>query len=239
MNSASRRQNRPPRPPVPKFRMTGAGTDTPDFLPPPRSEDSSFALSQDNTSVESEVSTDNDQYFSKKRLQSIIEQISHYAVVLDLNNEVQKCAIHFLQPELLEQIKQKKYNAIAIAALISAIKQLSLPITLKEILAKVPVSEKQIKKILFQIKVEKSQDTIQNFLKSITKQMKLNEKFYSICEIVLKGLEKYQLIGGEHENVVAGTIIKIASDMLFSGGIVPQIIADESKCSLHSIRITQ
>ena len=40
MDLPKRTESRPPRPPVPKFRLIGAGTDTPDFLPPPKSEES-------------------------------------------------------------------------------------------------------------------------------------------------------------------------------------------------------
>lgn len=39
MKHVNHKTNRPPKPPVPKFHQIGAGTDTPDFLPPANSEE--------------------------------------------------------------------------------------------------------------------------------------------------------------------------------------------------------
>lgn len=79
MESPKRTENRPPRPPVPKFRLIGAGTDTPDFLPPPKSEESSFtALSYDNRESDTSSEEPLDSIFSKKRLQAISDEIVKY-----------------------------------------------------------------------------------------------------------------------------------------------------------------
>jgi hypothetical protein len=47
-----------------------------------------------------------------------------------------------------------------------------------------------------------------------------------------------QLISGEHEHVVAATIIKIGSDVVFydRGGISLHLIARTAKCSDFSIK---
>jgi hypothetical protein len=47
-----------------------------------------------------------------------------------------------------------------------------------------------------------------------------------------------QLISGEHEHVVAATIIKIGSDVVFydKGGISLHLIARTAKCSDFSIK---
>lgn len=82
-----RNEGRPPRPPVPKFRMVGAGTDTPDFLPPPKSESSLNALSLDNTS---ETSSEEicDSFFNRKRTQAITDEIVHHLALFQLGENI-------------------------------------------------------------------------------------------------------------------------------------------------------
>lgn len=75
MEIPKRTEHRPPSLPVPKFRLIGAGTDTPDFLPPPKSEEPSLiALSIDNMS-ETSIEEMNESYFARKRFGIIVDEI--------------------------------------------------------------------------------------------------------------------------------------------------------------------
>ncbi|CAD8132030.1 unnamed protein product [Paramecium pentaurelia] len=239
MDIPKRTEHRPPRPPIPKFRLIGAGTDTPDFLPPPKSEESSIiALSMDNTS-ETSIEDNNESYFTRKRFSAIVEEISNQIVLLDLTQDLLKIGISFLKPELLEGLKQKKYKAIAIAIIIASLKQINAPVTQKEILSKTSVSEKQIKKILLQIHSSYNLEAIvHSFIKQISSSIGLNDKFINFCLQMFKEINQRNLIQGEHENVIAGAIIKYCGDIIFAdrGGIVAQVIADHAKCSLGPLK---
>ncbi|CAD8076512.1 unnamed protein product [Paramecium sonneborni] len=239
MDIPKRTENRPPKLPVPKFRLIGAGTDTPDFLPPPKSEQSSnVALSLDNMS-ETSIEETNESYFARKRYSAIVEEIKSQLALLGLSEELLKIGIMLLRPELLDGLKQKKYNAIAIAIIIAALKQVNTPITLKELLSKTSVSEKQIKKILQKINSSYNFEAIvQSFIRQISSSLGLNERFISYCFQMFNEIKQRNLIQGEHENVIAGAIIKLCGDIVFAdkGGIVAQVIADHSKCSLGPLR---
>ncbi|CAD8054285.1 unnamed protein product [Paramecium sonneborni] len=239
MELPKRTEHRQPRFPVPKFRLIGAGTDTPDFLPPSKSEESSIiALSIDNMS-ETSIEETNESYFARKRFSAIVEEIKNQLSQLGFSEELLKITIPLLRPELLVGLKQKKYNAIAIAIIVAVLKQTNTPITLKELLSKTSVSEKQIKKILQKINYSNNFEAIvQSFIKQISSSLGLNERFISFCLQMFNEINQRNLIQGEHENVIAGAIIKYCGDIIFAdkGGIVAQVIADHSKCSIGPLK---
>ncbi|CAK72697.1 unnamed protein product (macronuclear) [Paramecium tetraurelia] len=239
MDIPKRTEHRPPRPPVPKFRHIGAGTDSPDFLPPPKTEESSFiALSFDNTS-ETSIEDFNESYFTRKRISAIVEEITNQIALLGLSEDLLKIGLSLLKSELLEGLKSKKYKAIAVAIIIASLKQINAPITQKEILSKTSVSEKQIKKILLQIHNPYNlQAIVYSFIKQISSQIGLNDKFITFCLQMFNEINLRSLIQGEHENVIAGAIIKYCGDIIFAdrGGIIAQVIADNAKCSLGPLK---
>ncbi|CAD8046155.1 unnamed protein product [Paramecium sonneborni] len=231
------------RPPVPKFNMNESDTNTLNMVPIEKQikNYNCHQLTQDNNSDTS--SDDNkEQNFDRKKLSAIIEEMKNQISLLDLNEDLLIIAIQLLKPQLLSKLKQKKYSAIAIAiaGLIAAIKQTSIPITQKEILAKISVSEKLIKKILLKIHNNyKLEPVVQAFIKSISYKLGLNERFIHFCIQVFNKILQNNLIQGEHENVIAAAIVKYSGDIIFSsrGGILSSVIAQQAKCSIGTFKM--
>ena len=69
-----------------------------------------------------------------------------------------------------------------------------------------------------------------SFIRRICSKLYLNDKFVEMCLTLMNLMEKRNLIGGEHENVIAATIVKVVGDIIFfaRGGIVLNIIVEGS-----------
>ncbi|CAD8044067.1 unnamed protein product [Paramecium primaurelia] len=236
-------KNRLIRPPVPKFNLNVFETNTLQIIPIEKQTQESNCNSTrlDNNS---DTSSDNNQElsFDRKKLSAIVEEMKNQISLLGLNEDLLKVAIQLLQPQLLSELKQKKYTAIAIAiaGLIAALKQTYIPVTQKEILAKISVSKKLIKKILLKIHNNyKLESVVYAFIQSISQNLGFNQRFIKFCVQVFKKIQQNNLIQGEHENVIAAAIIKYSGDIIFAsrGGIIPSVIAQQAKCSISTFKI--
>ncbi|CAD8146056.1 unnamed protein product [Paramecium pentaurelia] len=231
------------RPPVPKFNLNEFETNSLDLLPI----EIQIKDSNCNSSIldnNSDTSSDDNQEsnFNRKKLSAIVEEMKNQISLLGLNEDLLKIALQLLQPDLLSELRQKKYTAIAIAiaGLIAAIKQTSIPITQREILAKISVSEKLIKKILLKIHNNyKLEPVVQAFIKSISNKLGLNQRFVNFCVQVFNKIQQNNLIQGEHENVIAAAIVKYSGDIIFAsrGGILSSVIAQQAKCSIGTFKM--
>ncbi|CAD8140272.1 unnamed protein product [Paramecium octaurelia] len=230
-------------PPVPKFNLNEFETNPIEMLPNEKQVEVSncYSTMLDNNSDTS--SDDNqEQNVDRKKLSAIVEEMKNQIFLLGLKEDLLKIALQLLQPDLLSELKQKKYTAIAIAiaGLIAAIKQTSIPLTQREILAKFSVSEKLIKKILLKIHNNyKLESVVQAFIKSISTNLGLNERFINYCIQVFNKIQQKNLIQGEHENVIAAAIVKYSGDIIFAsrGGILSTVIAQQAKCSIGTFKL--
>lgn len=59
-----------------------------------------------------------------------------------------------------------------------------------------------------------------------------------MCLTMMTLMEKRNLIGGEHENVIAATIVKVVGDIIFfaKGGIVLNFIVEGANCCEYSVK---
>lgn len=63
------------RPPVPKFTLIRAATDSPDFLPPQKAKKSSITALSLDIKTETSVENNNESYLIRKRISAIVKEI--------------------------------------------------------------------------------------------------------------------------------------------------------------------
>lgn len=92
---------------------------------------------------------------------------------------------------------------------------------------------------LFQVSVLPPQgEAVHSFLKANCLALGLNQSFEMICEEVLDLFKKYQLIAGEHDHVIAATIIKVTSNLVLrENGFSITTIAGKANCSEYAMKM--
>ncbi|CAD8135406.1 unnamed protein product [Paramecium octaurelia] len=232
------------RPPVPKFNLNVFETSNLHIIPIEKQIKDSKCnpTSLDNNNSDTSSWSSQECNFDRKKLSAIVEEMKNVISILGLNEDLLKIAIQLFQPQLLSELKQKKYTpiAIAIAGLISVIKLTCIPITQKKIFAKISVSKYLIKKILLKIRNNnKFESVVQVFIKIISYNLGFNERFIKFSVQVFKKIQQNNLIQKERENVIAAAIVKYSGDIIFvhRGGIIPSVIAQQAKCSVGTFRM--
>ncbi|CAD8117684.1 unnamed protein product [Paramecium sonneborni] len=176
------------------------------------------------------------------QVDEMLAHLTHNNILKGINIEnIKHKSIELLDNQMIEKVKSKKYQSIACALIIQSLRILLIPLRIKEIVQALGCDEKQVRKILITLNQVKPFDqdafTLQ-YMTRICVALGFNQRFQTLCRFFYTYLKNQNLVQGEHEHVIASSLVKLTGDFLFreKGGINLNIISVNAGCCEISLK---